>query len=67
MKQEFDKDGYHRLVDEETGETTVWASYRGWTHLNGYVGVTTYWLTGRDEKTLLTPEEFIALGRGKDF
>ena len=57
MKIQF-KEGssFHRLVDEETGEVTAWASYRCFTYLNGYVGYTAYY-SGNAEG-VCTAEDF---------
>ena len=65
MKFEF-KEGssFHRLVDEETGEVTDWASYRSFTYLNGYVGYTIYYSCEIDGVS--TADEFCKMeGTGK--
>ena len=64
MKIQF-KEGssFHRLVDEETGEVTAWASYRSFTYLNGYVGYTAYFSI---EEGVCTADEFCKMiGVGK--
>ena len=64
MKFEYQEDsGRHRLVDEETGEVTAWASYRNFTYLNGYVGYAAYFYI---EEGVCTADEFCKMaGVGK--
>ena len=66
MKFQFKEgSGFHRLVDEETGEVTHWAPYSCFTYLNGYVGCTAFFGTeGRDG--VCTADEFCKMaGVGK--
>ena len=64
MKLEFlEGSGFHRLVDEETGEVTQWAGYRSFTYLNGHVGHTAFFGT---EEGVCTADEFCKMaGIGK--
>jgi len=65
MKFQFQEgSSFHRLIDEETGEVTAWASYRSFTYLNGYVGYTGYY--SGDVEGVCTAEEFCKMaGVGK--
>lgn len=40
--QEFNNAGQHRLVRADGKKKTRWASYTGWTYLDGWVGHTAY-------------------------
>lgn len=56
LKQEFNEAGQHRLVNTETGETSLWAGYAGAVRFQGRVSVTDYY-TGCGEK-IVTPDQF---------
>ena len=55
--QEMDDNGRHRLVSGD--QATKWAPYTEFTYLNGYVGVTDYYM-GRGE-CVLSADEFCSL------
>lgn len=65
MKLEFQEgSSRHRLVNEETGEVTAWASYLSFTYLNGHVGYTAYF--SGDAEGICTAAEFCKMaGVGK--
>lgn len=53
--QEFNDQGWHRLVLPSSGKATAWTPYSCAAYLNGYVGATAYYLGVED---VVTPEEF---------
>ena len=64
MKFQFQEStSQHRLFDEETGEVTEWADYRGFTYLNGWVGYTAFFAS---REGVCTADEFCKMaGVGK--
>ena len=55
---EFTPEGYHRLIEESSGETSPWATYTQICLLKDMVGVTAYYAS---KEGIMTPAEFCEL------